>query len=580
MSDADPTNLAPLTVSELSGALKRTVEDRFGLVRVRGEISGFRGPHSSGHCYFTLKDATARLDAVIWKGVYLKMKTRPEEGIDVVATGKITTFPGKSSYQIVVESLELAGLGALMALLEKRRQAFAAEGLFDQARKRPLPFLPETIGVVTSPTGAVIRDILHRLADRFPRRVIVWPVRVQGETSADEVAAAIRGFDALRPGGPIPRPDVLIVARGGGSLEDLWGFNEEAVVRAAADCAIPLISAVGHETDWTLLDHVADMRAPTPTAAAEMATPVRGELALRAAGLGGRALEALSRLSIQARRDLVRTARGLPAPERLLDAPRQRLDFAAERVGGAVAGRTAAWGRRLAELDGLLHKHHPRAELAERRRDLSALAQRLAAPKAPEQRRRDDLLRAGFALDAQAPARRLAQERRRLADLSGRLATGFEAAARLARAERGARLGDAARRLASALSRAGEARRARIARAGGMLETLSYRSALARGYAVVRRLDAQGRAGAPLSRADEAPEGAMATIEWRDGSRLAQIEPLDGAPGRKEAVASVGEADAAPSRGAGPSPEAETPRARKSLAKKPTRDDGSQGALF
>ncbi|KAB2863753.1 MAG: exodeoxyribonuclease VII large subunit, partial [Bauldia sp.] len=249
---APATNAAEYTVSELSGALKRTVEDAFGNVRVRGEISGYRGPHSSGHAYFALKDERARLEAVIWKGTFSRLKFRPEEGMEVIASGKLTTYPGSSKYQIVIESLEPAGAGALMALLEERRRRLAAEGLFDQARKRRPPFMPRVIGVVTSPTGAVIRDIVHRISDRFPLHVVVWPVRVQGETAGAEVAAAVAGFNDLDPLGPIPRPDVLIVARGGGSLEDLWGFNDEAVVRAVAASRIPVISAVGHETDWTL----------------------------------------------------------------------------------------------------------------------------------------------------------------------------------------------------------------------------------------------------------------------------------------------------------------------------------------
>ena len=271
-------NVAEFTVTELSAALRRTVEDAYGYVRVRGEVSGYKGPSPSGHVYFRLKDDKAVLESVIWKGVFGRLKLRPEEGIEVIASGKLTTFPGSSKYQIVVESLELAGVGALMALLEQRKKKLAAEGLFDDARKQLLPWLPEVIGVVTSPTGAVIRDILHRLEDRFPRHVLVWPVKVQGEGSAEQVAAAIRGFNALPEDGRIPRPDVLIVARGGGSLEDLWSFNEEIVVRAAADSMIPLISAVGHETDVTLIDFAADKRAPTPTAAAEMAVPVRSDL--------------------------------------------------------------------------------------------------------------------------------------------------------------------------------------------------------------------------------------------------------------------------------------------------------------
>ena len=298
-SDSSPTaNALEWSVSELSGALKRTIEDEFGFVRVRGEISGYRGPSASGHVYFSLKDPNARIDSVIWKGNFARLKTKPQEGLEVIATGKITTFPGKSSYQIIIDALEPAGLGALMALLEERRRKLAAEGLFDEARKQLIPYLPEVIGVITSPTGSVIRDILHRLEDRFPRRVLVWPVRVQGETSGAEVAAAIWGFNGLRPGGPIPRPDVLIVARGGGSLEDLMSFNEEAVVRAAAQSQIPLISAVGHETDWTLIDYAADLRAPTPTAAAEKAVPVRVELLAGLDDLEGRRTAALLRLCL------------------------------------------------------------------------------------------------------------------------------------------------------------------------------------------------------------------------------------------------------------------------------------------
>jgi len=271
MTEAARINVVELTVSEVSQALKRTVEDNFSYVRVRGEISGYRGPHSSGHCYFALKDEGARLDAVIWKMAFSRMRFKPEEGLEVIVTGRITTYPGRSNYQIVIETLEPAGAGALMMLLEERKKKLAAEGLFDEARKQLLPFLPLVVGVVTSPTGAVIRDILHRLSDRFPRHVLVWPVRVQGDGAAEEIAAAIDGFNALPEDGDIPRPDILIVARGGGSLEDLWCFNEEIVVRAAAASMIPLISAVGHETDITLIDFASDRRAPTPTAAAPVA---------------------------------------------------------------------------------------------------------------------------------------------------------------------------------------------------------------------------------------------------------------------------------------------------------------------
>src|SRR5258707_1275373 len=263
MNEPTRLNIPEWTVSELSAALKKTVEDAFGYVRVRGEISGYRGPQASGHCYFAIKDEGAKIEGVIWRTAFARMRLKPEEGLEVFVTGRLTTYPGRSKYQIVIETLEPAGLGALMALLEERKKKLAAEGLFDAARKQLLPFLPERIGVVTSPTGAVIRDILHRLADRFPSHVLVWPVRVQGETAAAEIAQAVAGFNAIpAEGGRVPRPDLLIVARGGGSIEDLWSFNEEIVVRAVAASRIPVISGVGHETDTTLVDYAADHRAP------------------------------------------------------------------------------------------------------------------------------------------------------------------------------------------------------------------------------------------------------------------------------------------------------------------------------
>ena len=279
MADVPVTNnLSEMSVSELSAALKRVVEENFGLVRVRGEISGFRGVQSSGHCYFSLKDANAKIDVVIWKGVLQRLKIKPEEGMEIVVTGKITTFAGKSTYQLVLESVTPAGVGALMAVLEQRRGKLAAEGLFADARKRSLLFLPRVVGVVTSPDGAAIRDILHRLSDRFPVRVLIWPVRVQGESSATEIIGAIEGFNNIDGNSLIDRPDVIILARGGGSVEDLWSFSEEAVVRAVAASVVPIISAIGHETDWTLSDFAADKRAPTPSAAAEMVVPVRVDL--------------------------------------------------------------------------------------------------------------------------------------------------------------------------------------------------------------------------------------------------------------------------------------------------------------
>ena len=341
-------NAAPLTITELSQQLKRTVEDRFGFVRLRGELSGVKRA-ASGHLYCALKDENAVLDGVMWRGNAQRLSFLPEDGIEVVASGKLTTYPGRSKYQIVIDQMEIAGEGALLALLEKTRQRLAAEGLFDQGRKRALPFLPQVIGVVTSPTGAVIRDILHRLADRFPSHVLVWPVLVQGQGAAEQVAAAVRGFGAIAPGGPVPRPDLLIVARGGGSIEDLWGFNEEAVVRAVADSPIPVISAVGHETDTTLCDFAADRRAPTPTAAAEMAVPVRAELAATLADFRARQQRAILRPVQLGRERLEARVQRLPAPQALLQPQAQRLDELGERLRRALGDRAASGREQLAK---------------------------------------------------------------------------------------------------------------------------------------------------------------------------------------------------------------------------------------
>ncbi len=373
MNDSQP-NVAEYTVSELSSALKRTVEDTYGYVRVRGEISGYRGPHSSGHCYFALKDESAKIDAVIWRLTFQRMKLKPEEGLEVIVTGRLTTYPNRSSYQIVIETLEPAGVGALMALLEERKRKLAAEGLFDEARKQLLPFLPATIGVVTSPTGAVIRDILHRLADRFPRHVVVWPVKVQGDGAAEQVAAAIEGFNALPEGGRIPKPDLLIVARGGGSLEDLWPFNEEIVVRAAAGSMIPLISAVGHETDVTLIDFASDKRAPTPTAAAEMAVPVRAELALEVASLARRSFACWQRGHEARRTELRSAARALPKLQDLLAIPRQRLDNASAQLPRALRANTHVYDRRLSSVSGRLTVRTLKEQIARGRERVERLA--------------------------------------------------------------------------------------------------------------------------------------------------------------------------------------------------------------
>jgi exodeoxyribonuclease VII large subunit len=343
-------NVAEYTVSELSGAIKRALEEGFGYVRLRGEVSGFRGPHASGHCYFALKDDRAKIEAVIWKGTYQRLKVKPQEGLEVVAQGRVTTYPGSSKYQIVIESLEPAGLGALMALLEERKRKLAAEGLFDEDRKKPRPFLPRLVGIITSPTGAVIRDMLHGFTERFPTRVVVWPVRVQGETCGAEVAAAIAGFNALPSDGALSRPDVLIVARGGGSLEDLMGFNEESVVRAVAASAIPVISAVGHETDWTLIDLVADARAPTPTKAAEWAVPKYADLAESSGKLGLRLSTAARRSLEHARAHLKAAARGLPRLHDLLALPRQRFDACERRLARALLANTRAHHTRYVRL--------------------------------------------------------------------------------------------------------------------------------------------------------------------------------------------------------------------------------------
>ncbi|MBE5074279.1 exodeoxyribonuclease VII large subunit [Erythrobacteraceae bacterium E2-1 Yellow Sea] len=336
-------NAAPLSITEISALLKRTVEDRFGFVRLRGELSGVKRA-ASGHFYCALKDEGAVIDGVMWRGNAQRLPFAPEDGLEVIASGKLTTYPGRSKYQIVIDSMEIAGEGALLALLEKTKARLAAEGLFAPERKRALPFLPRVIGVVTSPTGSVIRDILHRLADRFPSHVLVWPVLVQGQGSAEQVAGAIRGFSDMQTGGAVPRPDLVIVARGGGSIEDLWSFNEEVVVRAIAECSIPVISAVGHETDTTLADFAADRRAPTPTAAAEMAVPVRADLLATLGDFATRQRRAVYRPIELGRERLEARAKRLPRPEQLLQPQAQRLDELGERLRRGLMDR-AAHGR-------------------------------------------------------------------------------------------------------------------------------------------------------------------------------------------------------------------------------------------
>jgi exodeoxyribonuclease VII large subunit len=486
-------NAPEFTVSELSSALKRTVEDAYGHVRVRGEISGFRGAHASGHCYFALKDESAKIEAVVWKSAHARMRFKPQEGLEVIATGRLTTYPGSSKYQIVIEALEPAGIGALMALMEERKRKLAAEGLFDEARKQLLPWLPEVIGVVTSPTGAVIRDILHRLQDRFPRRVVVWPVRVQGEGSAEQIAGAIRGFNALPDGGRIPRPDLLIVARGGGSLEDLWSFNEEIVVRAAADSMIPLISAVGHETDITLIDFAADKRAPTPTAAAEMAVPVRSELFVEVGGLARRTMRCWQRGQEGRRNELRASARALPALSELLAIPRQRLDGASASLPRGLKANTHAHFRRFAQTSARLTVRVLRGQVAQAGHRLTVCGERMTHCARTLLRARRDRF-AGLELrlktsklsNAQAQRQAIARER-----------------------ERVARLVERARR---ALATTTQRLDARVAHTGQLLGALSYRSVLTRGFALVR--DDHGHA---VRAAASIGPGARLNLEFADG---------------------------------------------------------------
>ena len=501
MPEPAATNAPELTVSELSNALKRTIEDRFGLVRLRGEISNYRGPHSSGHAYFSIKDAGARIDAVIWKGVFARLRVKPEEGLEVIATGKITTYPGKSSYQIIVETIEPAGMGALMALFEERRRRLAGEGLFDEARKRPIPFLPVRIGVVTSPTGAVIRDILHRIAERFPRHVLVWPVRVQGETSAAEIAAAIAGFSALPAEGALRRPDVVIVARGGGSLEDLWSFNEEIVVRAAAASLIPIIAAVGHETDWTLIDHAADLRAPTPTGAAEKAVPVRLELLASLADLGRRHAGAMLRLIERRRAEARALFRALPQPDEIVALPRQRLDVAARHLANAILRTQDRCRIGLARLNQRLARQSPQERLGRASEKLNAFELRMRrALSTAAERRGERVASLGRRLvNARLARVRIEQERtvtarRRLDALTGRMTHAFRVSI--------------------------AARRTQLKNLEQMRLSLGYKNVLARGFALVR--DADDR---PLRLAAEIADGALLDIEFSDGRRSAVAGP-------------------------------------------------------
>jgi len=448
------TNIREFTVSELSNLLKRTVEDAFPYVRVKGELSRVTR-HSSGHCYFDLKDDKSVLGAIVWRAGYARLKVKPEQGLEVICTGRLTTFPGQSKYQLVVEEMELAGLGALMAMLEMRKKKLAEEGLFDPARKKPLPYLPRVVGVITSPTGAVIRDIMHRLSDRCPRHVLVWPVTVQGERAAGEVAAAIRGFNALPVDGPIPRPDVLIVARGGGSFEDLLAFSEEAVVRAAAASAIPLISAVGHETDTTLIDFASDKRAPTPTAAAEMAVPVLRDCVDGLLSMNQRMLRGASRNLDRQRRHLQGLARALPRPDSLFALPRQRFDSSAGRLRTALFQNLQRHRAQFGQVSALLRPRVIEAEIA--------------------------------------------HERECVADFDQRLTRAFRHQVRRSRSS-----------LDSCLR---------------VLETVSYRAVLARGFALVR-----GGDGDLKRRAENVKPGENLTLTFADGEASAVASANSAAP--------------------------------------------------
>lgn len=538
-------NVPELSVSELSAALKRTVEDSFPLVRVRGEISQPKVA-GSGHCYLRLKDDQAVIDGIIWRGSMQKLTLRPEEGLEVIATGRLTTYPGRSSYQIVIDSLELAGEGALLKMLEERRRRLAAEGLFDPARKKRIPFLPDVIGVVTSPTGAVIRDILHRITDRFPRHVLLWPVAVQGDGAADQVANAIHGFNAMPAdgSGPAPRPDVIIVARGGGSLEDLMAFNEEIVVRAAAASDIPLISAVGHETDTTLIDHAADLRAPTPTGAAEKAVPVGVELAAQIRDCAGRLDGSAVRLLEERRMHVESCARGLPDLPRVVEDFAQRLDDRAERLGTALPRCLETLDGRVREAGGRLRR--PSELIAMRTQQLDACGKSME--RCMDQR----LLDRDRAL-AHAGARLRPEPLRTDLDRAGK------DVARL-----GKLLRDDMDRLLGAIDD-------RLHREGRMLESCSHKSVLNRGFALVR--DDSGRV---ISDPTGVAAGTQWTVEFRE-DRKAAVTVGGGAPASPPAppTGPSGAPDAA-----APEDAAIRPRKSQRAVADTPRFHGRQGSLF
>lgn len=501
MTDDPTTNAQAYSVSELAFALKRTLEDAYGFVRLRGELSKVTH-HSSGHVYLTLKDDKAALDGVVWKGSVRNLSIRPEQGMEVIVTGRITTFPAGSRYQIVIETMEAAGIGALLAQLERLKAKLADEGLFRPERKRPIPAMPSVVGVITSPTGAVIRDILHRIRDRWPCRVVVWPVVVQGDAAAGQVAGAIKAFNALEPGGAIPRPDVLIVARGGGSVEDLWPFNDEGLARAVAAGTIPLISAVGHETDTTLIDFVSDRRAPTPTAAAEMATPVRAELRAALAGLDQRLARCSGRMIEDRRTRLAASARGLPRPADLTAAAGQRLDYAASHLAAGLRRNLDLHARHLAEAASPL-----RPTLLQRREAFG----------------RQDLANLGARLDAAMKRASDTKElKRRLEDAGRRMA----GCLRKAVSDRGQRLAalDAERRLRNCMGKAIQDGARRLDSLDKLRLSLDPKRPMRLGFALVTRTD-----GSIVRQGGSLASGEAVSLMFEDTTRQAVV---DGEGGR------------------------------------------------
>ncbi len=485
------TNVHEYSVSELSGKVKNIIEDNLSLVRVRGEL-GRVVRAASGHMYMDLKDERAVINGVMWKGNAARLKIEPEQGMEVVATGKMTTYPGQSRYQLIMDSLEPAGVGALMALFEKRKKQLAAEGLFDEERKKQIPYLPKTIGVVTSPSGAVIRDILHRLRERFPAHVIVWPTLVQGKEAEKQIVTAIKGFNALAESGEIPRPDVLIVARGGGSLEDLWCFNEESVARAAAASGIPLISAVGHETDTTLIDYVSDRRAPTPTAAAEFATPVRAELISELLNKERRLIDVQARMMESARSNLRAASRGLGQPQDVIGEHEQRYDRAVAQLSGALRARLDHGNTVFARVAGRFSPTLMAAGFERSSGRLSQMEERIKTGMNRGLERRCDKLNS-VTLGAASIQRTLGLNLEKTHDLQMRLdvslkrtLTGFDT---------------------------------RLEGVGKLLSSLSHHNVLARGFALVRDEN-----DTLIRTAKACEKGGNGSLEFVDGRRVVTFE--------------------------------------------------------